>query len=146
MRRQQEMNNKKQAISAGGLIYRVKKDNVQILLVRPFNKETFEIPKGHMKQGETLRDAAYREIFEETGIKTNLFRQLSPVMTQNEHEIKAVVAYIGKPIDDDQFIGGDAENAEIKWFSINDMPTLTPYQEKLIWEGIYVILNDYIRK
>lgn len=53
--------------TAGGVIYRVKDGELQILLVEDhFNRWT--IPKGHIEAGETARETAIREIGEEAGV------------------------------------------------------------------------------
>ena len=39
------------------------------VLVRHHHRSTWEIPAGHVEQGETVYEAAHRELFEETGAK-----------------------------------------------------------------------------
>jgi ADP-ribose pyrophosphatase YjhB (NUDIX family) len=51
-------------LTAGILLYRVRKNKIEILLVRNASK-TWGIPKGHLKPGEDLQSAARRETFEE---------------------------------------------------------------------------------
>ncbi len=53
--------------TAGVLLYRFKKDSIQVLLVH--NGKSWSIPKGSMKRAETARKAAKRELKEETGLK-----------------------------------------------------------------------------
>lgn len=57
--------------TAGGVIFRTvpqKPKDVEILLIQD-SKRRWTIPKGHIEEGETARDAAAREIEEETGLK-----------------------------------------------------------------------------
>ena len=51
-------------ISAGGIIVR----NGKIVVVTQLGN-TYSYPKGHVNDGENILDAAYREIYEETGLK-----------------------------------------------------------------------------
>lgn len=44
------------------------KHNGNWLFCRKFNKETWEIPGGHIEEGESWLEAAERELYEETGI------------------------------------------------------------------------------
>ena len=55
--------------TAGGIVWRRnKKGNIEILLHKD-PKERWTIPKGHIEPGETAREAAEREIREETGLQ-----------------------------------------------------------------------------
>ena len=56
--------------SSGGVVARRMDGTVHVLLIRdPYDK--WGLPKGHVKNGETSREAALREVREETGL-TNL--------------------------------------------------------------------------
>ena len=78
--------------SAGILLFRFIRGNPEVLLVHPGgpfwrNKDAgaWSIPKGGMEEGESLLDAAKRELEEETGIKTDGdFIELSPVKQGNK--------------------------------------------------------------
>lgn len=61
----------------GGAIFQQPEDTIneplpQLLLLKRAESDSFpgywEIPGGKMKPGETIREAVYREIFEETGL------------------------------------------------------------------------------
>lgn len=57
--------------TAGGIIYRrlpAKPQEIEILLIQD-SKRRWTIPKGHIEEGESAREAAAREIEEETGLK-----------------------------------------------------------------------------
>ena len=54
-------------ISAGGIVVKRTSDGTKVLLINDrFGYWTW--PKGHLEKGETPRDAAMREIEEETGV------------------------------------------------------------------------------
>lgn len=55
--------------TAGGIVFRVDEANqdIEILLVQD-SKNRWTIPKGHIEPGETAKQAAIREINEETGL------------------------------------------------------------------------------
>lgn len=58
-------------ISAGGIVYMKRRGRVKVVLVgrlKPF--ETWRLPKGHQEKGESLLDAARREVREEAGVVT----------------------------------------------------------------------------
>ncbi len=55
-------------VSAGALVFRRGKDGIFLAMIKdPYGKWTF--PKGHVRRGETLVEAAERECFEETGLR-----------------------------------------------------------------------------
>ncbi len=57
--------------SAGGVIYRKVQNQTEILLILDrFGRTT--LPKGHLEEGETEKEAALREVEEETGIKAQI--------------------------------------------------------------------------
>lgn len=60
---------KKYEKSSGGVVYRIKNNQVQVLLLKWLNskwQEDYVIPKGHIESWEIASEAAMREIEEET--------------------------------------------------------------------------------
>lgn len=67
-------------ISAGGLVWRRNgNDGIEVVLVKPAGRETWVMPKGHLKPGETLEQAAVRECLEETGLSARIDDTLGEV-------------------------------------------------------------------
>ena len=57
--------------SAGGVVVRLLGGTWHVLLIRdPYGK--WSLPKGHMEGGESMREAAAREVEEETAIRPDL--------------------------------------------------------------------------
>lgn len=54
--------------SAGALIFRIKNQALEYLLIYSNRNKEWGFPKGHIDAGETEKEAALREIEEETGI------------------------------------------------------------------------------
>ncbi len=57
--------------SCGGVVFREKNGKREYLILLQRRSGTWSMPKGHMEMGEDEYDTAYREIYEETGIKVN---------------------------------------------------------------------------
>ena len=67
-------------VSAGGVV--VRGDETVVIVPRkpgPEGQRTLALPKGHPDAGETMEDAATREVREETGIQGRLLRRLGDV-------------------------------------------------------------------
>ncbi|UKS29566.1 NUDIX domain-containing protein [Paenibacillus sp. HWE-109] len=64
--------------AAGGLVLRKVRIGYQVLLIEDrYGHVCF--PKGHLESGESWEDAAVREIFEETGIKSSILSPLGDI-------------------------------------------------------------------
>lgn len=59
--------------SAGGVVYQ----NGKFLLIKWKSEGTVELPKGTVETGESLEEAAIREVFEETGYKGKIIDKLN---------------------------------------------------------------------
>jgi 8-oxo-dGTP pyrophosphatase MutT (NUDIX family) len=69
----------KDALSSGGVVYRVTSTGVQVALVIREDPEIWALPKGGLMPGETLTEAAAREVREETGLEVELVGDLGPI-------------------------------------------------------------------
>lgn len=54
--------------AAGGIVCRVGEAGVEVLVVHRPRYDDWSLPKGHVDPGETLLEAALREVAEETGL------------------------------------------------------------------------------
>src|SRR4051794_5066982 len=61
--------NVKHRVGAGGVVARVEKGKVLIALIRDRGDYEYVLPKGGVEYGETLEEAAMREIEEEAGFR-----------------------------------------------------------------------------
>jgi 8-oxo-dGTP pyrophosphatase MutT (NUDIX family) len=61
--------------SAGGLVV----DGARILLISTQSGRRWQLPKGHIEEGETPEQAAVREVREETGVSGRIVAPLSDV-------------------------------------------------------------------
>jgi 8-oxo-dGTP pyrophosphatase MutT (NUDIX family) len=77
-------------ISAGGLVYRWEKDELQVQMIQDrYGKIT--LPKGKMEPGETIEETALREILEETGISGRIIEAIALITYQFVHSKSGVI-------------------------------------------------------
>lgn len=120
--------------TAGGVIYRKKKNGqIEILLVADhFNRWT--IPKGHIEEGETAQETAIREIGEEAGV-----HELQPVCwlgkihfryrRENVLVLMSTQIYLFKALGDTNDIQKEDWMNGIKWFDYAEAVNIIAYRD-----------------
>ena len=123
----------KQTQSSGGIII----NNKNVLLVSQ-KHSSWSLPKGHLEKNESPLQAAYREIYEETGIKSlELINYLGSYKrykigkdpsTEDKTEQKHIHFYLFLTHENIS-ISNDPDNPSTKWVSINEVPKLLTHPE-----------------
>lgn len=67
------------AYSAGGVIFRVVAQQVEVALIATDRGGRWGLPKGHVNRGETAEAAAMREVAEETGLEGAIVQHLATI-------------------------------------------------------------------
>ncbi|MGQ9507321.1 MAG: NUDIX hydrolase [Candidatus Bathycorpusculaceae bacterium] len=109
----------RQLVAAGGLIFRIVNG----------------LPKGLIKQGETVEKSALREVKEETGLDGEIVKKIGEIgynfhkHFRREHYFKTVHFYLLK------YVGGSVENHDIKvdrvqWFPISEVLRIMRYNKE----------------
>ena len=103
-------------------------DKNRILLIKRKNepfKDKWALPGGFVEYGEKVEDAAVREVFEETGLKTKIMDLVGIYSDPNRdprgHIVSAV--FLLKKLDGDLKGGDDA--ADAKFFDLDQLPELS---------------------
>jgi len=104
-----------------------------LLVKRRFDpyKGLWAIPGGFVEEGETVEQAAAREIFEETGVRIKI-KKLVGVYSDPKRDPRGTVsvAFIAKALSKEAKGGDDAEEA--KWFKLSEIPPLAFDHAKII--------------
>ena len=121
-------------------------EGISILLIKRKNppfKGDWAIPGGLVDKGESLEDAVYRELKEETGIEVNYLEQLYTFGEPDRDPRKRImsVAYYGlvKP---DAFVVHAADDADdADWFKIDELPPLAFDHKKILDMALFRLRN-----
>ena len=114
-------------VAVGAIVFK----NNKVLLVRraqPPSQDLWAIPGGRVEIGETLQEAAEREILEETGI---IIQALEPVYTfdliERDKSSRTRFHYVIVDLTAD-YVEGDIragdDAAEVRWVSCDEIATL----------------------
>ena len=130
---------KPEATSAGGIIARTNGNSVEILLLRDTRYDSWTLPKGHAEKGETLEQAALREINEEAGVteasvllELGMFRRY----VEKAQEWKTIHYFLMSTPSNQPTGECDNKYMETKWFPVLQLPKMyLPEQEKMIVEN-----------
>jgi ADP-ribose pyrophosphatase YjhB (NUDIX family) len=93
----------------------------------------WSLPKGHLEPGETVEDAALREVEEETGIRGRLLAPLGTIdfwfVAEGRRIHKTVHHYLfeaaGGTLSDE-----DAEVVEVAWVPLDEVPARLAYADE----------------
>ena len=101
-------------------------DETEVLLHKRADFRIWALPRGHIESGESWKDAAIREVFEETGYKIEagcLIGEYS--RPQMPHGGAIVNVCLGQVISGEPIQKGP-ETLEVRWFSLDALPSSLP--------------------
>lgn len=120
----------------------------QVLLIQRSDNQKWALPGGSQNRGETMRDCAIRETFEETGLRIEVTDLLGIYSSMN-YEAKNYpypkrdychVVFMGK------ITGGSLSNSEetltAKWFSENQLPDFSDGHDVRVKKGFAFMRGD----
>lgn len=127
--------------ACGAVVYRWNMDELEVLVI--YQKKGFwAIPKGHVEGEETEIETAYREIFEETGVKVKIDDGFRYVITYSPKEgvLKDVVFFVGEVIGG-QLKPQEQEVNEVLWMDYHKALDIVTYDDvKIVLERAFEYL------
>ena len=122
------------ATSAGGVVARKVDGKVQIALVGNSSRNTWYLPKGGLAKGETIEQAAVREVTEETGLRVRLVKPIRFIdywfHIQGARVHKTVHYFLMEPTGEGDFSQRDWENDRAGWFDLEDALAVMTYENE----------------
>ena len=138
--------------------YIINPENKKLLLVKHKKYNKWLQPGGHIEDNETPEEAATREVYEETGIKStligehfpredDLIRPLGIQYNRKENGDRMVdIVYLGKPNNPNEELKVSDESNDICWFSRHDLEEMSVFPDvKITFDYIlrtYFAQND----
>ena len=133
------------AVSAGGVVFRHAEEGVEIVLVGRTRDRLWALPKGTPDPGETLEEAALREVREETGLHVRIVDTVGQVeysysAPDGERVRKTVHYYLMEPIGGDT-ADHDDEFDRVVWRHMSEAERVLTHRNQLpilqrAWEQI----------
>ena len=120
-------------LSSGGVVYRQEGDRVDVALISVKDGSVWTLPKGLVDKGESLKDAALREVREETGLQCRVHREIGAssywyYIRSDNAKCRKTVRYFLM-----ECVGGnirehDSEVDRVCWFSIDQAVSALTYK------------------
>jgi 8-oxo-dGTP pyrophosphatase MutT (NUDIX family) len=137
-------------LSAGGIVFRRSGETVEVALIRTGKR--WALPKGHLEGGESLQQAACREVLEETGLEGEVIAKLGDISYRFSNKRSA-----GEPVRIFKRVhfyllrwtrgviqGQDYEVDEARWFPLDDALAMLSYptEKKMMNRAIAIIAGN----
>jgi 8-oxo-dGTP pyrophosphatase MutT (NUDIX family) len=110
---------------AGGIVFRYDGDcPCYLVITAKKNPNHWVLPKGHIDPGETLAEAALREVQEETGVRARIIKPIGVSRIQTASSTILMLFYLM------EYLGeiGKKENRQQRWCSYDEGMGLLSFQ------------------
>lgn len=127
------MSETKKMISAGGVIVKNEGGKFLILLLRDVRFPEWYLPKGHVEPGETLEEAALRDVAEEAGmhqVQIHFLLGSYERFVEKAQEMKTIHYFLMSPTQDEVPSKPDNEHVELQWFPLEALPLMYLPEQK----------------
>lgn len=115
--------------SCGAIVFYLKDNKEQILLIKHANSGHWSFPKGHVEAKETEVETALREIREETGINVSIDTRFREVVTYSpKKDVLKDVVYFFATSEEYETFNQEEEVSDIKWVDLSSVVSCVSYK------------------
>lgn len=134
----------KRIFSAGGIVLRLRsgssisdKGSLEVLVTQHSKHKGWDFPKGHIEEGESSKDAAIREVGEETGVKAEIIERVGDTkyfyFDAGERVFKTVIFFLMKYVSKGKAITA-FEVSGMEWLPVNKVEEKLTFKDtKELW-------------
>ena len=119
-------------VAAGALLWRWEKGVLKVLVIHRARYDDWSWPKGKLDRGESVPEAAIREIREETGLRVSLGVKLNEIEYKIEQGNRKVVHYWAAQVTDkaiaQQNFVPDEEVSSLEWLTVPEAKKRLTYK------------------
>jgi 8-oxo-dGTP pyrophosphatase MutT (NUDIX family) len=125
----------RRAVAAGGVVYRLGSEGIEVVLVARHREGLWALPKGTPEPEETLEETAVREVREETGLETAVLEALGTVRyyflnRDGERVDKTVHHFLLEPTGG-SFERHDHEFDHVGWYDVHEAQRRLTHRNQL---------------
>lgn len=123
------------AIAAGGVVFREGEEGIEIVLVSRRSSGLFALPKGKVDPGEQVEQTAVREVREESGLEAEILEELGEVRywfaDENRERVDKVVYFFLMRSTGGDMADHDHEFDDVGWYHLAEAERLLTHKNQL---------------
>lgn len=126
---------RRNAVSAGGVVFRRGDDGIELVLVSRRSPRLFALPKGTPDAGETLEQTATREVREETGLEPAVLGEIGQVrytfLDSDGTRVDKVVHFFLMEAVGGDIAEHDHEFDDVAWYHLGEAERLLTHRNQM---------------